>query len=205
MSFIGDAAGVPALLGESITGAVTTLLVADAAGFLTGILQTTQWGLYLDGIPVISADTVGSVEYKKDWTIATYPIEEGGFETYDKVSLPFEIRIRFAAGGSPSNRQALLASIDAIAGDTNLYDLVTPEVVYLNVNVSHYDYKRAADSGVGLLIVELWCQEIRIQVSEGLTNTQSSTSTDPIDDGQQNAQTPTSNESAIYQMFGGAI
>lgn len=125
-------------------------------------LLPPQWGLFdEDGTPVIEADSVTRVEYRRDWNVADFPIEEGGFEAYDKVANPFMARVTFVAGGSQANRERFLASIEEIAGDLEKYTLVTPEVSYANVNITHYDYARTASQGVGLMSVVVWVQEIR--------------------------------------------
>ena len=96
--------------------AAISLLVNQAIRFLVAPFSA-QWGIYKDGLPVVVADSVVSFGFKKDWNIADYPVEEGSFESYDKVETPFGARVRFASGGSTANRQALLQSIEAIAGD----------------------------------------------------------------------------------------
>ena len=129
-----------------------------------GYTTTRAWGIFTRaGTPVIVADTVHNLDYKQEWAISDFPLERGAFETYDKVARPYDARVRFLAGGSDSNRATLLSSIEAIAGDYNLYDVVTPEVVYLNCNVQHYDYRRTTENGVGILSVDVWLLEIRVQ------------------------------------------
>ena len=75
----------------------------------------SQWGVFSGGAPVITADTVTSLDYKQEWAISDFPVERGAFESYDKVALPYDARVRFAAGGSAANREALLGSIAAVA------------------------------------------------------------------------------------------
>src|SRR5215469_5882183 len=43
------------------------------------------------GLPTIFpvAASFVDVEYKQDWPISDYPVEQGGFQSYDKVRLPF--------------------------------------------------------------------------------------------------------------------
>jgi len=173
MAAVPNAPGVPALL----TGFDTALSVAQ---FLTGDLifglgafTGARWGVFLNGRSVISADTVLSVDYKQEWVIADYPLERGAFETYDKVATPYDARVRFISGGSEQNRQALLNSVAAIAGDRNLYDVVTPEAIYLSCNVRHYDYKRSSTQGLGTITVDLWLQQVRVTVGAPSNNTAS--------------------------------
>jgi hypothetical protein len=141
--------------------AALTLLTSDTFQYF-GSVFSTQWGIFENGIPVVAADTVASIEYRQEWAVADFPVEGGGFESYDKVYIPFDVRFRFAAGGSESNRTALLASIAAIAGNLVLYDASSPEATYLNCNVKHYDYRRTSINGVGLIIVDVWLTEVRI-------------------------------------------
>jgi hypothetical protein len=167
MADVPNVAGVPALLTGFAPGAIgAALMVADVVGLVFGSVGP-QWGIFSGGSSVIAADSVASLEYKQDWAICDYPVERGAFETYNKVQVPFMSRVRFMAGGAEGNRAALLSSIAAIAGDFNLYDVATPETTYINVNVSHYDYHRTATNGVGLLVVDVWLQEVRVAIQSG--------------------------------------
>lgn len=134
----------------------------------------TQWGLQLDGEFVIEADNVVSFEYKRDWVIADYQIEKGGYESYDKVQLPFDARVRFSCGGSVDSREAFLKSVKAIENDLKLYDIITPEEVYPSVNVGHVDFRRTAEQGVGLIVVDMYLIEIRDTATQTFANAQAS-------------------------------
>lgn len=157
-----------------------TFLVADALNLPNS--TSPQWGIFLAGIPVVVADTVVDHAFKAEWALSDYPIEEGGFETFNKVFVPKDARFRFAAGGSEANRQALLESIDAIAGDTNLYDIVTPTKVYESFNITHYDFRRTSINGLGLLQVDVWCLEVSIGATV-LSSTKDPTSATQNNDG----------------------
>lgn len=192
-------AGVPALLGGITFGAAQVLLAADAiAGFLLG---PPQWGLYLDGEPIIIADSVTAFEYKAEWTVSDYPLEQGAFQSYDKVQVPFDVRIRFVAGGSDEDRAALLDSIGAAAASLTLYDAVTPEIVYPSVNITHFDYRRTATNGVGLLAIDVWAVQVRVSASAQFSNTQSPSGASPSSGG---TVSPTSLTPAQSQIMGPA-
>lgn len=150
--------GIPPLLNFQFPLPPTLLLAdqVDAGQF------SKRWGVFKGGRPVIEFDAFISIDFRRGWVLADFPLEQGAFESYDKVSLPFDVRVKFAAGGSIQRREALLASIESIAKTLELYDVVTPEVVYSSVNVQHYDYRRTATNGNGLLTVELWLLEVRI-------------------------------------------
>ena len=168
--------GVPALPRlPGAVPAVVQLLVADALSLFAGF-GSTQWGLFLNGLPVVTAESVVSFDFKKGANISNFPVENGGFESYNKVKRPFDVRLRFSTGGSLADRQALLDSIDDAVDSLDLMDAVTPEVTYQNVNPIHYDYRRTAINGVGLLIVDVFCEQVRVTASTSFTSQQSSNS-----------------------------
>lgn len=193
--------GVPAVIRTGIQAAVS-LLINDGFGIGNGFAQA-QWGIYRGGAPIVVCDNVVSFEYRQEWALADYPIERGGFETYDKVQLPYDARFRFTAGGSEANRQALLSSIAAVAGDLNFYDVVTPEAVYVNVNISHYDYTRTATNGVGLLTVDVWALEIRQTAATIMSNTKEPTSAGTVNGGSVQPSLADSGELALKRRING--
>ena len=197
MTDVPNLPGVPAL--PSFSAIDVVLLVEDLVSFLFGITTAPQWGIFLDGVPVIVADNTISFEYRQDFPVSDYPVEGGGFQSYDKVQLPGDIRMQFSAGGSIANRQAFLESIENEINTTDLYDVLTPEQVYLSYNFTHRDIrKRTAQDGAGLIVVDLWLTEIRESTTATFTNTQQ-----PGDAGKQNtgnvqAQTPTNDFSSRF-------
>ncbi len=166
--------GVPPLSSYATGGLLATaLLTADSPGLFLGSF-TPLWGIFLGGAPVVTADSVVGFAYKQEWAISDYPVEQGSFETYDKVAIPFDARVRFSAGGSEANRLALLSSIASIADDhKNLYTVITPEAVYDSVTISHYDYHRTASNGVGLIVVDVWCFHVIVVTAASATQSPS--------------------------------
>ena len=163
---VPDVEGVPPVIFASSAGQQVELLTADLINYQAGNFGQ-QWGIFLAGQIVVTADTVVAFDYKKDWAISDYPVEEGGFESYDKVEQPFDVRFRFVAGGSAARRAALLATVGAIAGTTTLYAAASPDVAYANVNVKGYSYARTATNGLSLLVVDVFCEEVRQATSTG--------------------------------------
>lgn len=155
-------AGVPTLFGSvaNLFLNPTSRLTANTfIGYGAG--SPPLWGIFLNGAPVIIADTITRLAYKQDWAVANYPVERGGFESYDKVNTPYEVRLQFVAGGSLARRQALIDSIAAIGDTLTKYDVITPEAIYVGVNVTNYGYQRAANHGLGLLAIDIGLIEIR--------------------------------------------
>ena len=145
------------------------LLVADAVTLISSLVQ--QWGIFLDGFPVILADNVLTMGFGQDWRIASYTQEQGAFASYNKVTMPFVTKLRFSTGGSVSARQAFIDSVMAISGDTNLYDVVTPERIYTSCNVEHASYDRNADTA-GMVSMDVWLKQIAVTDPSTYTNPQ---------------------------------
>lgn len=165
--------GLPALAANVVIDAVQTITQDALSAF--GLPSTPQWGLFLNNEPAIVSDNVLSFEFKQDMRISNFPVEEGAFESYNKVQVPYDVRLQFSTGGSLSDRQAMLASIDAAILSTDLYDAVTPEKVYSSVNVVHQSIRRTSRNGLGLLVVDVYCEEVRVTATQQFTSSQPST------------------------------
>ena len=191
---IAPAAGLPDLDFGPISVASVAPLLSDAISVLAAF-GPQPWGIYSDGEPVVIADTVLDLGYSKTYTISDYPIEDGGFASYDKVEQPYEGRVRFASGGSPDVRAALLASIEGIVGDLNLYDVVTPDEVYVNANLTRQEYRRTqSEAGGSLLQVDVTLQEVRILSGDMTTDTADPASSDQQNGGTVQPTTPTASQ-----------
>ena len=190
--------GVPAVAFAPVFGVAAVLLTQDDPSVILSLFSP-QWGVFSDGSPVIVSDIVTDLGFQDTWTISDYPVEQGGFETYDKVSLPYEARVRFVAGGNSAARENLLSSIVAIAGDLNFYDVVTPEQTYNNANILRYEYRRVANDGVSLLIVDVTLQEVRVTTTGNADNTAQPSGADQQNNGTTQATTATQTQVALGQ------
>ena len=113
----------------------------------------------LTGTYALEPDSFVKFEYKKDNKIPNYPIEQGSFQTYNKVSLPYEIKLVVTKNGSIS---PFIVKINELVNSTTLLTIVTPDAVYKTTNLIHFDYRKEARNGAVLLIGELTFQEVRI-------------------------------------------
>ena len=184
--------GVPPVLFAASSPGALTLMTADT---YSPSNYLPQWGIFLNGAPVITADTVVDFTLRKDWIICDFPLEQGAFESYNKVFLPYDVRLRFVAGGSESNRTALLASVEANASTLSIYSAVTPEMVYPSINIKHYDYRRTSINGVGMITVDVWCEEVRISSTSALSNTAQPSGASQINGGSVQGTTPSATQS----------
>ena len=188
------APGVPAVPRvPGIIPATISLLVNDLiSGFLSS-LYASRWGIFQNGLPVIVPQSIISLDFKQDWSLSSYPQEQGAFQTYDKVVTPFETRVRMTSGTSMAERTDLLSSVAAIAGNLELYDVATPEFIHQSVNIHHWDYQRTATNGAGLIIIDLWLTQINVSATSSFSNTQQPGGANPTSGGQVQTQTPPSN------------
>jgi hypothetical protein len=175
---VPDVAGVPALLGGFLPLPLPPQLFADVIG-LVGQGLAPQWGIFLGGSPVVVSDNVISMDCRQDWVIADFPLEGGKFETYDKVQRPFDVRFRFSAGGSAANRSAMIQSIKQAAASFDLYMFVAPDDTWENVNISHIDWHRTAQQGLGLVVADVWGWQVQLNTSSQLSNVEQAASADP--------------------------
>lgn len=185
---VPDVPGVPAVSFAPGSDILPTLLTGDLVTQFSAVFGP-QWGIFLNGQSVITAESVTGFEFRNDWTISDYPVEGGVFETYDKVLLPFLAKVRFASGSSTQARSDLLTAIAVAAASFDIYDVVTPEFTYIGCNISHYDYRREAQKGLGLIVVDVWLSQVIVQNTGGLSagNVQNPSSADPQNQG--NVQT----------------
>lgn len=177
MANVPNLPGVPPLSSYGVNNA--SLLIADVVTVL-GAFLGPQWGIYLNGEQAFPYRSIVDFEYKQDWPTSDYSVEDGGFQSYDKVELPFDVKVRISSGGDIQSRQALLTSVRAAGPGLDLYDVVTPEDTYSSCNITHIDFHRSSDNGVGMVIIDIYFIEIRVTSTSTFSNTQT-----PVVAGQQ--------------------
>lgn len=163
--------GVPPLADPGVSFDSVDPVEADGADVLDSS-STPQWGLFdQDGNPVLTGDSTLAFEINQDSSVTNYPIEDGGFETYNKVQTPFRVKFTFTKGGTTSDRASFLKKLDDLQASIDEFVAVTPEITYQSVTIDHYDVRRTARGGVTLLTVDVWCQEIRTGSAAQFSNT----------------------------------
>lgn len=173
-------------------------LVADALGLFTNLL-VPQWGIFDDfGFPLLVGDSVVGVDFKRDARLIDYPVEKGGFGSYNKVQTPFDAKAIFTIGGSDVARAAFLATCEKLVNTLTMVSLVTPEVTYASANVVHYDYRRTSRNGVTLIQVEVGLMEVRQVATTAFTAaaTQEPAGASPVSTGPVQTQPPTQAQAA---------
>ena len=182
---VPDAAGVPPVL-RTINAVEDSLVLLTAdSDLLFEAFAPPVWGLFAnDGSPAVVADSVISVDYRKEFRISDFPIEQGGFASYNKVQVPADVRITFAQGDGEDDRAVFLAAVASAVSSLNLLTVITPEASYQNMNPVHYDYRRSVRSGAALLLVDIWLEEVRPASAAQYTQSQGTTASGDVAAGQ---------------------
>ncbi|WP_088158533.1 hypothetical protein [Achromobacter xylosoxidans] len=154
--------GVPAVFREATIPSISELAGFGLAELTDKIFGPPRWGLYgADGQQILVFETFLSIAFSEATQISSYPSEQGGFSSFDKVDAPFEATIKLAHAGDPASRNVMLSVLERIVGSTELYTVVTPEIVYPSANLVKYSYTRADKNGSSLLVVDLTLLEVR--------------------------------------------
>lgn len=162
------------------------------------------WGVFdSSGNLAINADSVRNFDWRQEYRIGNYPVQQGSFASYDKVTVPFESAVRVIKTGSLSDRTAFLTQVQAVCASLNLYTIMTPEYSYPNCNVTRAELSRHERNGAYILVYDIFFQQI-IQVTPQYTgttadgtplpdtsNAQQPTAQPPVNNGQVNSTTPT--------------
>lgn len=163
---VPNVAGVPALIRKAgpVLNAIGTLSHINnvVERLLGGQIQET-WGVFdIKGQEVLKPETFLGIDYKNGSRLMDYPLEQGAFETYNKVANPFDAAISMAMGGTRDEREKFLSAVDVLVKSLDLFTIVTPEVTYQSVNLERYDYKRENRNGNHMIIVNLYFREVRV-------------------------------------------
>ena len=128
----------------------------------TATLGTTQvTNVSIDGSYALQPDSFVKFEYNEDHKIPNYPIENGSFQSYNKVVLPYEIKLTVTKSGT-FNINNFINDVGILLNGTQILSIVTPNKIYASVNLVHFDYKKEATNGAVLLIAQLTFQEVRV-------------------------------------------
>lgn len=188
---VPNAPGVPGVQrtpDSTDTGA--PMLSADAPSLSA---QAPKWGVYnAAGAEVLSPSSYTAFEISHDWKIADFPIEQGGFASYDKVRVPPHVKLECVLSGSATARQSFLNRLFAIADDTStLYSIQIPEDVITPYSVEHFDWARTHSRGVTMITASLHFIYINLVQAGGMQNTAQPAAADPYNGGTAQPQAPT--------------
>lgn len=151
-----------------------------------------EWGIYKDGSAFLVPDNIVAVEYGSENRIADYPVEGGTIVSYDKVKMPSSVFVTVTKGGSISDKSEFLDKLDLMRTDLDVYEIVTPEQTFTNMNITGIKISRSADRGATLIIAEIAFREVMQTLNRSYSNTRDAASASPVSNGaaQSTATTP---------------
>lgn len=104
---------------------------------------TPQWGIFDQQMnQMVKPDNIMDFGYVNDANVATFPVERGSFVNYNKVQNSFEVLLRFTKGGSKADREQFVRDLEALQFSIGLFNVLTPERTYRNVNLTRVQIAR---------------------------------------------------------------
>jgi hypothetical protein len=150
------------------------LLTADSPT-LGSVFGPPMWGIFdAYGNPVLVADSVAAVEYQRDYDISKAQQEQGAFMSYNKVQNPFTAKVTLL---SNRTRAYLLNVLEAAVASLQFVSIYTPEVAYPSANLTRYGLRRTVRNGVTLIQVDVWAEEVRVNVGTSYSSSASQAGT----------------------------
>jgi len=185
--------GVPAVARNGSNPGVlppATPLVSDSLNG-SGAARAI-WGIYDQyGTLALEPDSIKAMEPSREARVLDYPVERGGFQSYNKVMTPGEVRVTVTKGGSDSDRRAFLDALDRLVASLDLFTVLTPDSAFPDRSITRYDYRRTSESGATLLTVELSTVEVRQKVKSAFSSTKEPAGADTTDNGPVQAKDAT--------------
>ncbi len=138
-------------------------LLADPSLFpgLLGVAVQSVGGLLPGNLIGSATLSTGSLDYSKEMKISDFPIERGGFASYNKVEMPANPMMVLYFSGTETERKKFIDTIDAATKSLELFAIVTPEVNYIGYSMERYAYRRANNQGAYMYIIEVLLKEVR--------------------------------------------
>lgn len=190
---VPDAPGVPPLVrNPEITGQPANEVLIREDGVQAPVYVPAVWGIFdQSGLEILQPDSVLGIRYRDASRIVDYPLEQGSFESYNKVSNPFDVAVSISVGGSLERREGFLRDLKFWKDSLDLLNVVTPEFTFQNCNIEAYDYQRTSRNGVSLIVIEIYFREVRTTAVAAFSNVQSESAQDDQKQGQVQATDPT--------------
>lgn len=166
--------GIPTLPKPVVGRGLARSLISTQIGSIISYFEKdNRWGIYdssgnslatsiggfmgfIFGDPGSTHDT----EIIAESRVSNFPVERGSFASYNKVKIPKEVVVTLCITGTEGDRKKFLDSLQKAIEGTDLYSVQTPEKNYSDYTITKYKYKRSAETGLSILFVEIWLQEI---------------------------------------------
>lgn len=152
------ALGIPALY-QGFQVKATSILTTIKAIVSVGQEKKIYALIDKDGNKVLNWDSCISFVYKNSSTITEAPQESGAFISYNKVGSPFIINTRGTSLKS-GDRKKFIEEANGLLLSLELYDFITPEQTYKNVNLTALSNAKEATAGYSIVAIDFTFQEV---------------------------------------------
>lgn len=167
---------------------------APADLLFQAVKQKPVWGVFdSNGNRVIDADSVRTFDYRNEYRVSDYPVQQGQFASYNKVLVPSDVSVRLVKGGSQNDRTNFLNQCAAVVANVGTYTVITPEQAYVGYTAVRQEIGRHEVRGAFFVEVELFLRQINETQAQYTTTGNQTTST--VD-----AQNPTA-QPAVNQGY----
>lgn len=124
------------------------------------------WGIFSDtGKKLLDPDSISSLKDDEKSKVSEFPVEEGGFVSYNKVQESYDVKVSMTKGGTVKEQEDFISTVRILKNRvTKLVNIVTPEDVFLSATFQSFSYSREKDKGQHLIHVLCDFKEVR-QVS----------------------------------------
>src|SRR5580704_15763640 len=92
------------------------------------------------------------IDVNADTDLNTHPVEQGGFQSYNRVQAPVSLRLLLACQGINMTRPTFLAKLKSLKEGTQIVTISMPDDSYPNMVLKGYGYKKSAERGA----VTIW-------------------------------------------------
>jgi hypothetical protein len=101
---------------------------------------------------IIQPDSAVEFEIQANSNVNSHPVEQGGFQSYNRVQDPISIRLLLACQGKNMPRATFLSTLATLREGTQIVTVSTPDASYPNMVLKGYGYKKEAARGA----VTIW-------------------------------------------------
>lgn len=161
-------AGVPAL--QRPIGAATALLPllirslqvqAMPQVLFHAVKAAPVWGVFdALGGQILAPDSIMAFGLKNEYRTSDYPVQDGQFASYNKVTVPSEISLRMVKGSSLQDRVQFEDACETVAASLDVYSIITPEKTYTNMNPLSYTVNRVEKRGAFFIDCDMRFRQI---------------------------------------------
>ncbi len=195
--------GTPASVSDSATtsganaalatqlGLPVTVIFGNSPLFSSLNLQPFDPSYSIKGAATMEPDSMVELDLDASSSIMTHPVEQGGFDAYNRVQAPIKIRMLLACQGINMPRTGFLSALEGMREGTDLYTISTPDTTYYNMALKGYSYKKAAERGAVTIWADTQWEEARsTNVTVSTTSSVQPQGASTSDLGPVNSQSP---------------